>query len=512
MSSQRPQELVRKALASGYGDRSADLPFDSQHDGTEILCVAGLDLELGDWVRVVGAADGHLQATVPSAAGESRWIGVVQHKVVSGKWCRVKTAGCCHAKVNNAGSKTAGDKLAVQAFVTHADDVDDGEDVCGVFLRKMGSDAKLSWVRIGGGAVLDPFLKVDHHVDEDNTRVVDTTDATARTGYLWHVWKVNLDQFTGGEPRLMMALGGGTTHGQTNREGYGWTGYIQPNVGPEMGFGRIGGHHSGGQQGVLGAEGNMANSEHNPGRMRVNVRSLAGYNVNDRYGFGTPLVWPIGIGAKTYVHPPQPAVWKPHSSCYTEFGCQADVKWWAGAFIWNEDFPGVVNGTGWVGQWQCAVPTERNCITVGGVMTTPTPPSNCDFPCSTITNPAAIWTNAYLLNGPYENIIPYGHVACTGRLEGLDGLVAMIRHYQNTIKWLYPWMALIDTLIHCIDTRLTAKFTCVNNALMARQAGTSDNPGCTWEECCDDFVTCRPTVVSLLDGPDPTDDCDSTAC
>ena len=512
MSSRRPEEAVRKAIAAGYGDKGDVVAFGAPQDDTEVYA-EGANLDLGDWVRVSGMAGGHLIAATPSADGQASWIGVVTHKSSTDGWVRVKTCGVAKAKVTNAAGKSAGDKLAVQSGSTSADDADTGEDICGVFLRKFGGDAELSWVRLGGaGAPAD--LRIHHHTDASNTRVVDATGPTL-TGYLWHVWKVNLNAFTGGDPRLMHAFGGGTTHGEANKEGYGWAGYIQPTPDAKMGFGIVGGQHAAGLQGVLGAEGDAANSEHS-GRNRLNWRALGGFNAWDRYGSASPLTWPTGIGSILSIHPPQDAIWYPHDSCITEFGCINDVKWWAGGLIWNTHHGAFANGTGWTGEWQVAVPTERNCVTVSGIIGTPTPPTyDCEWPCQTITNPGAMWTNAWRLNGSYENVIPYGYVACTGRLEEMDGLTSFIIHYQSTIKWLHKWTAFIDTLIHCIDAQLDTSMAAIRTNFQARQMGAGDDPGDLWTKCCGrlEFEDCRVTIDNVEYGPpEPEEDCADTEC
>ncbi len=448
MGSLRPEELSRRALGAGFGNQADALVHGQPQDGTEVLCKATQAFEMGDWVEVVGLAVGYLTIQTPSQDGTKKWCGVVQHKVASGAFCKVKTCGVTLAKVDGNSSVTSGDILSLRSGQTKAYEQDDtagGSNFpCGRFLKALTGDDEMSWVHIDAS---DGAITIHHHTDESNTAWVDHTDSTPYTGRSWHLFKVNLDSHTGGVDRLMLAIGGGSTHGESSKEGYGWGGVIGSNS--TLGFGQIGGNESAGKQGIVGAERQVSDTVY-----RLNIRGWAGINVNDRY---TGLTYPLGVGPIRYTHPLLTPTFRADNNCDSG-GCTAGLLWWAGAMMWDAGLT-PTNNTAWGGQFVPAVPFERNCCDIQGSFT----PEDHDG-CDTILNPSQFSANANDLSGAYENIIPWGYTPTAGRLEELAAICCLGQHVRGIWGFLDAWTAAIENALTCIDATFATKVNGVGDA------------------------------------------------
>lgn len=475
----RPEEISRRALAS-YGQIPPTTLHAQPEDGTEILAKFTAAFELGDWVECAGLASGHLTAQAPSADGTAKWMGVVQHKGAANTWGKVKTAGVSLAKVASAASATTGDSLSLRSGSTDAvvlSTASGGRNsVCGRFMKKEGGDSKMSLVHIGSG---NSGLTIHHHTDESNTEWHDTTDSTVRKGLSWHLFKVNLDEHTGGVARLMLAMGGGTTHGESSKEGYFWGGVVGSNA--ALGFGSVGGNESAGKQGVLGAERQTSDAVY-----RVNIRSFAGFNAYDRYG---GLTYPKGVGPIRFTHPNLAPTFRAHSDCDASTpACPAGTIWWAGSMMWDAVLP-PVNNASWNGQWVPGMTIERDCCDVS-LSVTPTDHDGCAI----ITNPSQFVTNVNDLNGAYEWIIPYGYTANVGRLDLLAAHCCLTTHVQRIWAFLDAWTAKVERFMQCVDATFATK---------ANGAGTAG-------ACCSFAGTTSVPVLTCGPGPDGGD-CAATA-
>lgn len=450
MGSLRPEDLVRRVLGAGFGNQPDAVVHGQPQDGTEVLCKATQAFDLGDWVEVVGLAVGYMTIQTPSDDGTKKWVGVVTHKVASGSFCKVKTCGVALAKVDSNSSATSGDILtlagsAVKAYVKE-DAPSGGGYPCGRFLKALTGDDELSWVQIGAS---DSEITIHHHTDDENTSWVDTSAATALTGRSWHLFKVNEDQYTGGAERLMLAIGGGTVHGESSKEGYGWGGVIGGNG--NLGFGQIGGNESAGKQGVIGAERQVSDTVY-----RLNIRSFAGINAFDRY---TGLTHPTGVGPIRYTHPSHVPTWRAASACDENTpACPAGTLWWAGSMMWDAGLP-PGNATSWTGQWVPGMTVERNCCDVQGAFT-----PEAHGSCSLVANPAQFAANANDLVGAYENIIPYGYTPTAGRLDELAAICCLVKHVRGIWGFLDAWTAVVEAAFACVDATFATKVNGVGAA------------------------------------------------
>jgi hypothetical protein len=292
VSTLRPEEIVRKAIASGYGNPASSTPWGGHDDDTDIIAQADQDYSLGDWVCINGMASGYPALAVPFQDGDQTYIGVVRHKVAGGEWCKVKTCGIAVAKVVQDGTIQPGDLIGTTLGSTTAKAFGSGIP-CGRYLARYGAAPNLALCEIGGGTGGGKKLLVHHHEDTKNTLVTDNTSAAhPLTAPLWMVWKVVNIAFTGDpDPRLMTCIGGGISHGDLPWEGWAWGGVIGDDT--HMGFGEIGGNSTQGQQGVLGAEYVGPSSDKDKDQNRINVRSWAGFNAHDRYGMTAKVVAPV---------------------------------------------------------------------------------------------------------------------------------------------------------------------------------------------------------------------------
>jgi hypothetical protein len=437
-------------MGAGFGNQADAFVHGQPPDGTEVLCKATQAFEMGDWVEVVGLAVGYLTIQTPSDNGTKKWCGVVQHKVASGSFCKVKTCGVTLAKVNDNTTPTTGDILSLrngQVKAYQQDETGAGANYpCGRFLKALTGDDLLSWVHIDAS---DGAIAIHHHTDESNTAWVDHTDSTPYTGRSWHLFKVNQDAYTGGVDRLMLAIGGGSTHGESSKEGYGWGGVIGSNS--ALGFGQIGGNESAGKQGIVGAERQVSDTVY-----RLNIRSFAGINPNDRYG---GLAYPNGIGPIRYTHPNNAPTWRAHSDCdATPPACPTGILWWGGSMMFDTGLP-PTNGTSWPGQWVPGMTVERNCCDVQGAFT-PETRSSCDL----VSNPGQFSANANDLLGAYENIIPYGYTPTTGRLDELAAICCLVKHIRGIWGFLDAFTAVVGAALACVDATFATKVNGVGAA------------------------------------------------
>lgn len=477
----RPEEILRKALAAGYGNLPPATPQGAPEDDTAVSAVANGDLEYGDWVVVQSLSSGCIVARKPTEDGQKTTLGVVLHKAASGECVRVKTTGVCIAKVDSSATLTAGDLLGTKASQTYAIALS-GPCPCGRFFARFSGDDRYAWVAIVSG---QSEIVVHHHDDTKNTNVSDVTVSTRLTAPVWHILKVTDINYTGTpDPRLMLALGGGSTHGETPKEGWGWAGVI--GTPGSMGFGQIGGNEAGGNQGVLGAETAFGSEGLD---YRINVRSWAGFNARDRYGAAVsnivnPLRFTVGCDGET-----APKWYVPDGcDCYPGVTpsepCDPSIVWWSGTLRRDPTVdPHTLNHTSWHFQWTPQFALERDCceLTYSPV----TPP---DFDCGTISNPNTFETNAADVSGPYEGLIPWGYTPCTGRLDTLHSLCYFALHIRSLWRFLMDWSSVVEQMFVCIDARLAA---------------LGQPP------CCG---TVPPATVPTITGGPSGTTCESTAC
>lgn len=484
----RPEESIRKAIAAGYGNPVGPMLGGQPDDGTEVLCQSSGTFEFGDWVHVAGNANGFMTITTPSGQGLPQWLGVVRQAVNPGEWCRVKVAGACEAKVTGAGTAAAGDPLHLKTSTSAEvpSDLATAGTLCGRFMTQIGG-LSMGWVRIAEAGDAKPDIFIHHHTDGRNTRFVDRTAVTQFIGYAWHLFRVVQRGLTSGPHSLMLAIGGNADHGETNKEGYCWGGVIgAPGA---VGFGQLGGNEVSGNQGLIGAEETTADAAN-----RLNFRSYGGWNVSDQFA---GLMDKDGIGPLNFAHPnwgsqtPDRISWHMPALCATDEANCPDIyggmEIWAGALFYDHH-TAPANATGWPHVWSPGIPVERNCCRVNSLAT---PKAHED--CRSVENPEQFEMNAQDLNGPYENIIPYGYTAINGRSEILAAVCCLVRHIQSIWRFLDGYTAVMEKFMQCVDATFATK---------------ADAPG-TEGHCCEDAG--ETTVTALVCGPPNKEwDCEQT--
>lgn len=502
MSTLRPEEVQRKAIAAGYGDRSPSNPQSVHQDDTTVLCLAQAAFKMGDWVSVKGlnSQSGFLTIEKPSEDSDKAWLGVVQHTVEQDEWVLVKTCGVGIAKVNKDADLETGDLLGTSAGKTYADTFG-GALPCGRFLKRFTGDENFSYVEIGSGGTSD--LSVHHHTDNKNSKVTDTTTAARKlTAPLWHVWKVTDIVFTGDpDPRLMTCLGGGTGHGDDPKEGWGWAGVIGKAA--KMGFGEIGGSDLAGFQGVLGAEFELDDDLPKP---RINVRSWAGYNAHDRYGMPATVVHPMRFTYCATEHSPS---WHVPKNCdctkipfTSEDECPPIITWWSGTMKRDPFFnPATFNKTTWQQQWTPQLALSRACCDVDYASQLVTPPTP-DCKVIDSTERATLEANRKILAGSYEMLFPWGYHPCPNRFTPLDAICMLVTHVQA--QWL-SFQRLSDAVskaLGCLDTNMQT----VKNFFGTKVDGAGSKP--TLPICC----PATWHVPVMVNGPNNAGDCEHTIC
>lgn len=489
----RPQEIQRKGIVAGYGNPPASDPQAAHDDDTVVICEAYNDIEYGDWVVApTTLTDGHLGAKKPDSStnAAARWLGVAQHSAGIGQFLRVKTAGACAAKVDTGASE--GDMLEVYDGSFSARKLT-GQNACGRFLKRFAGDTRLAWVMIQGAAPT-PLL-VHHHALDQNSYVTGADESNIQAP-LYHTWKVFNAAFTGDPaPKLALAIGGGSSHGDTPLEGFAWGGVIGKRG--SVGWGEIGGDEAFGHQGVLGAE-SVKGSDTWPetpwGLNRINVRSWAGFNARDRYGFSAKVVGPLrftwcpvggnSAGSKR-------ASWWVPAGCDCIVGtttsdlCDPSIEWWAGTMKLDPtNKPGPLTRTPWEQQWVPQLALERDCCEAQYKEETPP-----DEGCGPFTNPATLEANAFDVSGAYEDLIPWGYRERPGRLSVLHGVCCHALHISQIWRTINRFQAFVSRVFACIDTRFMMH---------------------GWGPCCSvetkttvPRVACGPDVKQCFDTPDP---------
>lgn len=477
----RPEELVRKAVAAGYGNPVPSSPSAVHEDDTSVLAILEDTFDFGDWVVVHETSAGHLRARKATLDGDPGTLGVVQHHGESGQWAKVKTAGVCLAKVNKDADVEMGDLLSLKSGSSEAVALL-GEFACGRFLSRIPGEDVVAWVAIGA---TQTRISVHHHTDQKNTQVTDFTSATSLTAPVWHILKVNDINFTGDpDPRLMVALGGGTSHGESPKEGWGWAGVI--GSAGNMGFGQIGGNEASGNQGVLGAETAKSSEGIN---YRINVRSWAGFNAHDRYGLAAPVVAPIRFSWCAGEVAPK---WYVRDGCDCITGvtpsepCDAATLWWSGTMKLDPTInPAGLTSTNWNKQWTPQLAVERNCCESAYAAVTPP-----DFPCTIFTNPSTLEANAHDVAGAYEGIIPFGYLYCTGRLDTVAAACYHATQLQALWRTIMGLTGVVSQYFACADAHFVAlgRTACCPTLTPATVPTVSGGPGATTCEgtACDD--------------------------
>lgn len=492
----RPEEIQRKAIAAGYGRYAPNTAHGTHEDDTTVLSQMGAGFTLGDWVRASGTSAGHLQSGVPGTTGGTDYIGVVAQAADGGGWSKVKTCGVAVAKIKPGETLTVGDSLELVSGQKYAKKLADGSP-CGRFLAWIDADHKYAWVSIGGsGTPLQ--LTVHHHDDTKNTIVSDTTSATSTVrGPLWHVWRVVNAGFTSAtSARLMTCLGGGDTHGETPKEGFGWAGVIgQP---AHMGWGEIGGNEKSGNQGVLGAEIATADEMGN----RINVRGWAGFNARDRYPPNSNTVHPLRF---TWHPEEKKPAWTVPAGCdqtnvaMTGTPCDPTTVWWSGTLKRDPTYsPAGMTHTPWNQQWTPQLALERDCCSLAYAPVSREPPD-----CDLMLNGSQIEANAQDIAGSYEGLIPYGYTACAGRMEHLHATCYHALHIQYLWRSLQRLSDAVSAALNCLDTRVTT----IDNFFATKADGSGAKPSTA--PCC---PPTKWTVPTITGGPADAGDCTATAC
>lgn len=522
MSTLRPEELVRKAVAAGYGNPAGSTPQAVKPlettGGAEIIAQALFDAWFGDVVGIAGLADGTCTGWRPTEDGSREWLGVVQQQTGSGYICTVRTAGVCIVKMKPESTAQVGDDLGTVKNQVWLDKLSSGV-ACARMLGYIDTDHKFAWISLGGSG---SSLTVNHHEDAKSTKVTDSTsDGYKGVGYLWHVWKVvdtvythELDDHSG--DRLMTALGGGDIHGDGPPEGFGWAGVIGKRH--KMGFGEIGGNETRGFQGVLGAEHQL---DADAGTLppagsavagRINVRSWAGFNARDRYSeeYGRN-VYPIRF---TYCPTHSDALWWVPGGCdcmKAESGgttggrlCSTDILWWSGTMKADpENNPSGATHTYWQQQWTPQLACERDCDSLDYKLQVTSPP-DCEISLQDVR--AIVENNVKQLAGSYEDIVPFGYVECAGRVRFVTAATLFAEALSVIFRSVLQLSDTCSFMFDCIDRRIS-----VHDAFFQTKVdGSGLRPNTP--ACCNPPENRKWTMHKITGGPNDGGDCEHTGC
>lgn len=488
----RIEEIARRAIP-GFLGRPDTIGQDHRPDDSTEFSYASADaVTWGDWVSCTEEADGHPNVILPGLDDDPAWAGVAQMAANAGQWVRVRGAGLAMARVSTSEDPSPGDWLVTQSGSGEAIAYDRTahRNRCGRFLSWIGaSQSGYAWVHIGSGGAQEP-IQIHHHDSDLNTNWVD--QGTNLVGESHDLFIVNSDDYTGGDPKLMLVLGGEATHGESITEGWAWGGVIGTN--DRFGCGMLGGNETAGNQGPLGAEKDMTASG---GDWRINIRSFAEYNTFDKFIGVVPI--PGGeIAPFLFIHTYETPDWTvplgcgqepPASPCGTSVPMSAanNVWWWSGGFV-HDDTHVPQNNTGRTGSFLPSVPVEVNCCLVYSAPDELVPPL-----CEPISNRSAFQDNHRDLNGAYENLIPYGYtVTNAARQEILDAVCCHSRHIQEIWRFLDRWTLWVGNYAFCNDAFFSTK---------------ADSAGQTPSTCCEDTGVVE--VPALACGPSGKDtNCD----